>query len=68
MLLTDFDIHLTENLYTQWKTLEGARVMLTYNINLEVRLINELTGTLVLLQMPRDSYRLHGTIYVKFEY
>ena len=66
--LSDFDdIHKTGNLHSQLKICEGARVMLTYNMDLEDKLINGSTGIVVHMQMPRVSDPLHGTIYVKFD-
>ena len=65
--LSDFDIHKTGNLPGQLKICEGARVMLTYNMDLEDRLINGSTGTVVHMQMPRASGPLNGVIYVKFD-
>ena len=54
-------------LHIQLKICEGARVMLTYNMDLQDRLLNGSTGTVVCLQMLRTSDPLHGTIYVKFD-
>ena len=54
-------------LHIQLKICDGARVLLTYNIHLQDRLLNGSTGTVVCLQIPRASDSLHGTIYVKFD-
>ena len=67
MLLTDFDIRFTGNFHDQLKMCEGVRVMVAYNTDLEDRLINGSTGTVVHLQMPRASDPFHGTMYVKFD-
>lgn len=45
MSLTDFGIHLTGNQYNHLKICKGARVILSYKIDLEHRLIHGSTGT-----------------------
>ena len=65
--LSDLDVHKTGNLLGQLKICVGARVMLTYNMDLEGSLINGSTGTVIRMQMPLHSDPLHGKIYVKFD-
>ena len=66
VLLTDFYIHLYY-LHIQLEICEGAKVMLTYNMNLEDCVINGSTETIVYFQIPCASDSLHVTINVKFD-
>ena len=57
----------TGNLTGILKTCTGARVMLTYNQDIGVKLINGLMGTVKCLDRVKHNNTPFGTIYVKFD-
>ena len=65
--LSGLDVNKEGNLHAQLNICEGARVMLTYSMDLEDRLINGSTETIIHMKMPPASDLIHGTIYVELD-